>query len=264
MLLFINGKQIKPAELPIISPAELGLNVFETMQSRSGKILHLNEHLDRLFESAKTSGIEVPTERERIEKELAEIAKENPNHSIRLAVSEKNIFTIVSVRSYPEKIYREGVDLKTSAVRRNLSNSVPPEAKSGDLVNGLLAFLDCTDSFDRIYLGPDGYVREAGVWNFFMVKEGALKTPPTAGILNGVVRRFVLKYALELGISAEESFLTRHDVFNADEAFLTNSTGIIVPVRSLDGRQIGTEIPGVITSRLMKRFIPSPSLEGEG
>jgi len=255
-ILFINGKQIKPSELPIIPAGELGLNVFETMKSHKSRILYLKEHMDRLFESAKTAGIKIPKTRKQIEKKLSEIAKKNSSHSIRIAVTEKYIFTIAAPHNYSKKIYDEGIDLKTSTVRRNHSNSVPPEAKSSELMNALLAFLDFgpEQPFGQIYLGIDGYIREAGIWNFFMIKDGVLKTPPTAGILNGVIRRFVIKYALESGIPAEETFFTRHDVFNADEAFLTNSIGEIVPAKSLDGRRIGPDVPGPVTKKLIRRI----------
>lgn len=255
-LLFLNHKQIKPAELPIIPADELGLSIFETMQSKGGRILHLSEHLDRLLESAKSAGVQLPESREKIEKTLLEIAKQNPNHSIRLTILGKYMFTMVSERRYSQETYQAGVDLLTSTVRRNHTNSVPPEVKSGEFTNGILGILDSNleGIFDRLYLGADGYVREGGIWNFFMVKDAVLKTPPTAGILHGVVRRFVLKYASQLGILLEETFFTRHDVFNADEAFLTNSTGLIVPVRSLDGRRIGSKVPGTITQKLIQKF----------
>lgn len=300
-LVFVDGKLSASQNLPASVLNETEVNVFESLRVFGGKIFQLEEHLNRLFESAKTVHLKVPRNREEIAQQLKSILKQTPaGHDVflRITVIGKRILIFLTSRSWPEDIYRRGVDLRTSVARRSSSNAAPPESKSNQFLNGVLATLnfksviakrllnessslrgavnlvpkqskdgDCfstvleklrNDSkkapFAPLFLSPEGYVLESDVWNIFIARNKTLMTPPAAGILNGVTRRFVIKCAQCQGFQVRETSFTRHDVFNADEGFLTNTSGEIVPVRSLDHRQIGTEIPGKVTRQLKSEF----------
>lgn len=257
--MFINGKQTEKAaqSLPLFD--EGFINVFETMRVERGVIFRLNEHVERLFESAKTLGIPMATDREAVKKLLRRIVRKaglGEKFFLRHMVMSNQAVTFAFSRPYPEAIYREGVRLRTAVVRRNLSNALPPEAKSSQFLNGVLAAIDASGNpvFETLFLSCEGYVNEARVWNFFLIQGGSLVTPPAPGILNGVTRRFVIECAGQKNLQVRETPVSRHDVWNAEEAFLTNTVGGIVPVSSLDGRSIGLAVPGPLTRRLRHCF----------
>jgi branched-chain amino acid aminotransferase len=150
-------------------------------------------------------------------------------------------------------------------VRRSLSNASPPEAKTSAFQNGVLAALEPNPAgaYEDLFLDMNGYVTEVRIGNLFIVDAHALLTPPTAGILNGITRRVVIECARRAGIPVREVPLTRHDVYNAREAFLTNTSWEILPVSSLDGRKIGGAstdrptdgpVPGPVTAKLHRIF----------
>ena len=147
------------------------------------------------------------------------------------------------------------MDLKSPVTRRSHVNAVPPTVKTNAFLNGVLSVLEaeCEEPFDHVFLDAQGYLTEGTVWNVFMIKDKVLYTPGT-GILDGVTRRFVIECAGKEHLPVQQTFLTRHDFWNAHEAFITNTSGEIVPVRSLDSRTIGTRIPGLRTLQLMTRF----------
>ena len=236
----------------------LTAGVFENLRTYEGKFFGLDEHLDRFFESAKTVGLQIPAARAelktRLETALAQSGKKEA--FIRLTLMDKEIFIFVTERTHPPEIYREGVALRTSAVKRNSSAAEFPEAKSTSSLNQVLATLDPAPSgnYETLFLGPQGYLTEARIGNLFIVKENRLLTPPPVGLLNGVTRRFVIKWARSEGIPVEETLLTRHELFNAEEAFLTNTSWEILPVREVDGRKIGDKAPGPLTRKLQRLF----------
>ena len=255
--IFVNGKKVNSDQIFESSFSEDKIFIFESLRSYEGRVFQLGEHLDRLFESAKTVGLKLPKTRAQIKRELAECLTEYSKQDafIRLTIDEKDSFIMILDRKRPAWIYEKGVDLKTAVTRRNFVNASPPEPKTNAFFNNVLGMMEQhgSDVYESIFLDSNGYVTEATVWNLFMVKNEKLFTPQT-GILNGVTRQFVIECAEEEHFPVFESNLTRHDFWNADEAFLTNTSGEIVPIRSLDGRLIGKEIPGVITRRLMARF----------
>lgn len=168
------------------------------------------------------------------------------------------IIVVITQRKHPPEIYKNGVVLRTSSVRRSLSHASPPQAKTTAYQNPLLATLDPSDGYEWVFLDQAGYVTEVRIGNLFIVKDGKIFTPPTTGILNGVTRRFVLECARTAKVPVQESPLTRHEIFNADEAFLTNTSWEILPVRELDGRKVGLKnnykIPGPLTRKLQTIF----------
>ena len=255
--IFVNGRPVQSDRVCPLQFSESEIFVFESLKSYGGKIFRLNEHLDRLFESAKTIGLMLPKTRSELEKELTACSARYRERDVflRLGVDKRNSYIVIVDRKRPSWIYEKGVPLKTSVTRRNFLKSEPTETKTSAFFNNVLAIMELKNSgmFESIFLDASGYVTEATIWNIFMVKGNTLFTPQV-GILSGVTRQFVIKCAEKERISVSESNLTRHDFWNADEAFLTNTSGEIVPIRSLDGRTIGKEIPGEVTSRLIKRF----------
>ncbi|MBN1689140.1 MAG: aminotransferase class IV family protein [Candidatus Omnitrophica bacterium] len=251
-----------------------GIGLFESLRTYGGKIFREDEHLDRLFESAKTSGFSLMPDRREIKaalkKAVTAFKKERCEPDldvfVRLTVLPEKIFVFVGERKHPPKIYEKGVSLKTSPVRRSFSNAAFPETKTSAYQNAVLASLEkgMTQTYEWVFLDREGFVTEVRIGNLFMVKSRKhcgrfpedfwLLTPPSWGILNGITRRLVIECALQSGIGAKEIPLMRHDIYNAREAFLTNTSWEILPVKELDGRSIGHDVPGPVTKILQKRL----------
>lgn len=255
--IFINGKKGRPDHALDVSFSNEKVYAFESLKSYGGVIFRLDEHLDRLFETAKTIGLERSKTREELRKELNSCLHQSKGLDIflRLMVDERDSFIFLLERKRPDVIYRQGVDLKTAVARRHFPKAEFAEAKANAFLNNVFATIEreLSGAFESIFLDREGYVTEAAIWNIFMIKSGILMTPGT-GILRGVTRQFVIECAAKEHLPVQETNLTRHDFWNADEAFLTNTSGEIVPIRSLDGRKIGVEIPGRTTQQLMVRF----------
>jgi len=248
---------------------EESAGIFESMRAYDGSILHEKEHLQRLYESAKTVGYRRLPDLKRMRKEIRqalEVSGEK-NASVRLTLFEGKTFVIIGSRGISPELYQKGVALKTASFPRGSANAFPCQVKAAAYQQAVLASTEPNPGkvFDWLFLEQRGMLAETRVGNFFIVKypgsarreqdkKATLFTPPEHLILNGVTRRFVIKCALESGFRVQETPLTRHDFFNADEAFLSNTSWEILPVRELDGRVIGSGKPGPVTLEL-HRFI---------
>ena len=233
--------------------------IYESLKTYNGIFFRLEEHLDRFFDSARTLGLRVPKTRSEIRLDLKKALADSRKKDafVRLTLVGDELFTVVSERTHPPEMYRKGVSLKTTAVRRNASNQSFPEAKSTTAcLNQVLATVDPqpAGNYEILFLNTEGYLTEARIGNFFIVKKGRLLTPPPVGLLDGVTRRFVIECARLVKIPVEERSLTRHELFTAEEAFLTNTSWEILPIREVDGRQVGSEIPGPVTKKLQAIF----------
>ena len=244
----------------LLSPDEVG--IFESLRTYGEEIFRKEEHVRRFLESAQTAGLkgilEKDTARE-LDLALDAFRKEHPEAGdlfIRLMLWRKEVRVMIGERIHPPALYEKGASLKTSPVRRSLSNASPPEAKTSAYQNAAFASLEPKTPavFEWLFLDNSGTVTEVRTGNLFLAKDGSLATPPTAGILDGVTRRFVIECARKIGIPVRETPLTRHDVFNAGEAFLTNTSWEILPVAELDGRRIGRTVPGPVTLKLRQIF----------
>jgi branched-chain amino acid aminotransferase len=195
---------------------------------------------------------------------------------VRLTLWEGRSFVILGSREHPKELYEKGVVLKTASFPRGGPNTFPWQAKVSAYQQAILAGTEPHPDkiYEWVFLNREGVLTETRVGNFFIVKYrfthpvcgnshtrcvekggATLFTPPEHLILNGVTRRFVIKCALELGFQPREIPLTRHEFFNADEAFLCNTSWEILPVRELDGRTIGSGKPGPITLKLHRFFL---------
>jgi len=257
---YCHGREIK-AGLLLEKFDEEAVGIFETMRTYGGRIFEVNRHLKRLAESAATAGVGGLADLRILRRELeAACTAHGLNRGsgdlwVRLTLWQDEIFVMIGPCRDPGKLYEIGVVLKTSAVARSLSHAAAPETKTSAYQNQIFASLDPLGPvFELLFLDARGFVTEVRIGNIFMIKRGELLTPPLAGILNGITRTFVLECARFAGLKARTTCLTRHDFYNADEAFLTNTSWEILPVQSLDGRQIGRTIPGEQTRKLHSIF----------
>ncbi|MGE5672525.1 MAG: branched-chain-amino-acid transaminase [Mycobacterium leprae] len=252
-----------------------GDGVFEGIRAYGGRIFKLSEHLDRLYASAKTINLEIPipwAEMESVVRETCRRSNLLADSYIRLVVSRGTgdlgldprkckRATVVCIADaislYPPEVYTEGMKVISVSTRRTGVDSLSPQVKSLNYLNGIMAKISAiTLGYPEvIMLNKEGYVCEGTGDNIFMVKNGKLVTPPTyLGVLPGITRATVMEAARSMGVPAEEGVFTLHDVYNADEMFLTGTAAEVVPVVMADGRPIGTGKPGSITARLIGRY----------
>lgn len=246
----------------MLYPEELK-GIFETMRAYNRIPFMLGEHITRLLESSKTSGIKISLTPQRLKKMVKSALKEKgyKDAYIRFAVSSdkdgKIKFNIIvkEAVAYPEEFYTNGVSIVTVATKRNAIESQNPMVKSSSFLNGILAKSEGRRHFESIMLNRKGMITEGSVSNIFIVKDNSIFTPPCyLGVLNGITRNVVLKIAAKKKVTIYEVPFTRHDIFEADECFLTNTSIEIMPVVNCDGRKIGSGRPGFVTDMLRQEF----------
>ncbi|MEA2062594.1 MAG: branched-chain-amino-acid transaminase [Gemmatimonadota bacterium] len=283
---YIDGK-LYPKSEARISVFDHGLlygdGVFEGIRVYSGRIFRFAEHIDRLYESARSIGLTVPLSREQMDRVVIDTVRTNGFHDayIRLVVTRGigdlgldprkcgtgSVIVIVDkIQLYDEKYYREGISVVTASTRRVRPDMLSPRAKSLNYLNNILAKMEANlaGATESLMLNPEGLVAECSADNIFIVKDGELLTPsPEQGPLLGVTRATVIEIAGDLGITVREMHLTRHDIYIADECFATGTGAELIPVISLDGRTIGSGQPGPVTARLLEQFRKLHLAEGE-
>jgi len=251
-----------------------GDGVFEGIRVYDGKIFRLTQHVDRLYESARHIYLEIPMTREKMAEAITSTVRANAkdNGYIRAIVTRGSgylgldprkttdpqvIIIVDDIALYPPELYEHGLEIATASTIRNHPNALNPRIKSLNYLNNIMAKVEAVNAgcFEALMLNPKGEVAECSGDNIFLVKHGVLKTPPLdAGILEGVTRNAVIELARAADIPVLETALTRHDVYAADECFLTGTAAEVVPVVRCDKRQIGTGKPGPITRLLRERF----------
>jgi branched-chain amino acid aminotransferase len=286
MKVYIDGQFHSEADAKI-SVFDHGLlygdGVFEGIRIYHGRVFKLNEHIERLYWSAKAILLNIPlTPAELIQATLA-TCRENrlTDGYIRLVVTrgrgtlgldprrcpKASIIIIASkIQLYPQEYYDRGLDIVTVPTTRSLVNSVNPAIKSLNYLNNILAKMEANLAGveEAIMLNSEGFVAECTGDNIFIAQKGRLMTPPlSAGALYGITRNTVLDCARALGITTSEPNLTRYDLYIADEMFLTGTAAEIIPVVKVDGRIIGTGSPGPLTRRLIDAFHETTRHDGE-
>ena len=274
---YISG-QLVPAEQATVSVFDHGLlygdGVFEGLRSYGGKVFRLREHVDRLYESARAICLEIPLDRSAMEKAINETVAANQiaDGYIRAVVtrgagtlgldpnkcSNPQVIIIADTISlYPDEYYEQGLEIVTSSVIRNHPAALSPRIKSLNYLNNILAKLEGLKAgcIETLMLNHKGEVAECTGDNLFLVKNGRLVTPPLdAGILEGVTRNAVIELAVEAGLPVAQTAVTKHDVYVADECFLTGTAAEVIPVVKVDDRSIGAGKPGRVTLDLKERF----------
>jgi branched-chain amino acid aminotransferase len=251
-----------------------GDGVFEGIRSYGGQVFRLQEHLDRLWESAEAIWLEIPASKEELAQSVIAtlVANDIQDGYIRLIVtrgagtlgldpnrtSDPQVIIITDrITLYPDEYYQNGLKIVTVATRRNHPDALSPRIKSLNYLNNILAKIEGLQAgcVEALMLNHRDEVAECTGDNIFLAKAGVLVTPSTdAGILEGITRQAVIELAVEAGTEVQERTLLMEDVYGADECFLTGSAAEVVPVVQVDERQIGDGTPGPLTRDLMKRF----------
>jgi branched-chain amino acid aminotransferase len=251
-----------------------GDGVFEGIRVYGGKIFRLDEHLSRLYDSAKAIWLTIAMPRE----EMAAVTKEAVRRSgmaeayIRHIVTrgvgdlgldprkcpKSSIIIIVdTIKLWPEQVYEAGLNVITAGTPIPHREALSPRVKSLNYLAHILAKVEGINAGadEVLMLDSAGHVAEGSGQNVFVVKNGRLRTPPAyAGILKGVTRDVVIELAEKAGYEIEQTILNRYDIYTADEAFFTGTASEIVAIRQLDGRVIGTGKSGSVTRDLRARF----------
>ena len=286
MKIFIDGKYLneRDAKISVFDHGLLyGDGVFEGIRAYNGRVFKLKEHIDRLFDSAKAILLEIPMTRAEIMKATVETIRVNKLRDcyVRLVVTRgvgnlglnprscktPTVFIIAGkIQVYPAELYARGMEIVTVPTVRNLHSAVNPAIKSLNYLNNILAKIEANNAGveEAIMLNAAGFVAECTADNLFIIKHGELFTPPlSAGALYGITRGTVMELAAQLGVKVSEPNLTRYDLFNADECFLTGTGAEIMPVIKIDGRVIGSGKPGALTLKLTGEYHALTKVTGE-
>lgn len=277
MKIYLDGALVDSAEAKI-SVFDHGLlygdGVFEGIRLYGGNVFRLEQHLERLEYSAKAILLTMPWSRKELADAVCETCRANQLRDayIRLVVTrgvgdlglspwlckKPSVFIIADkIALYPAKYYVEGLEIVTVPTRRVNPAALSPAIKSLNYLNNILAKIEAKQfgALEAIMLNDQGFVAECTGDNIFVIHKGKIFTPAAQqGALKGITRDAVFDLAAELNIPIEEHDLTRYDVWNADEVFLTGTGAEVIPVVKLDGRQIGDGKPGPIFSRVLEAF----------
>ncbi|MFB7141744.1 branched-chain-amino-acid transaminase [Gottfriedia sp. NPDC056225] len=275
--IFLNGEfvQKQDAKVSVYDHGYLyGDGVFEGIRVYEGNVFRLKEHLIRLYESAKSILLTIPYSLEELTQIVVETVNRNNLHSgyIRLVVSRgegnlgldpasclrANVVVIAEqLALFPQELYDNGMEIVTVATRRNRSDVLNPQIKSLNYLNNILVKIEAklAGVQEALMLNDQGFVAEGSGDNVFLVKGNKLITPPSsAGALEGITRNAIMELGDTLGYEVEEKLFTRHDVYIADEVFLTGTAAEVIGVSKVDGRVIGNGKPGPNTQRLLQAF----------
>jgi branched-chain amino acid aminotransferase len=286
MKVYVDGKYYseRDAKISVFDHGLLyGDGIFEGIRAYHGRVFKLKEHIDRLFYSAKALLLNVPLNHQAVMDAVVETCRQNKLRDgyIRLVVTRgagtlglnpnrcKNPAVIIiadKIQLYPPEIYEKGMAIVTVPTTRNLHSALNPAIKSLNYLNNILAKIEANNSGceEAIMLNAEGFVSECTGDNLFIVKESQLQTPPlSAGALYGITRRVVMDIAVESGLKVSEPNLTRYDLFNADECFLTGTGAELVAVTKIDGRIIGSGKPGPVTQKLIAQYRALTKVSGE-
>ncbi|MBA3881364.1 MAG: branched-chain-amino-acid transaminase [Chthoniobacterales bacterium] len=277
MTIYVDGHFLPQSEAKV-SVFDHGLlygdGIFEGIRFYDGRVFRLEEHHDRLWDSARSICLDIPISKEEMTDALLETVRQNGLRDgyIRQVVTRgvgnlglnphqckrpSIIIIAATIALYPEEVYRNGLTVVTCATRRMNAAALNPAVKSLNYLNNVMARIEANlaGADEALMLNDAGNVAECTADNVFVIKKGRIFTPPiSAGALRGITRAVMFEIADELGLKITEAEITRHDVFVADECFLTGTGAEVIPVIKVDGRVIGTGKPGSITGRMIARF----------
>ncbi|WP_068615794.1 branched-chain-amino-acid transaminase [Paenibacillus tuaregi] len=251
-----------------------GDGIFEGIRIYNGNIFKCKEHLERLYDSAKSIQLNIPLSYQEMEDALVETLRRNElrNGYIRLVVSRgvgnlgldpnrcpkaSVIIIAEQLAIYSEEAYKTGLKTVSVSTRRNIPDALNPKIKSLNYLNNILVKIqsNLAGAGEAIMLNAQGYVTEGSGDNIFIVKKGVITTPPCyLGALEGITRQAIIEICERIGLKLKEEPFTLHDVYIADEVFLTGTAAEVIAVREVDGRIIGEGQAGPITLRLLEEF----------
>ena len=251
-----------------------GDGIFEGIRIYNGNIFKCKEHLDRLYDSAKSIMLDIPLTYQEMEDALVETLRRNDlrNGYIRLVVSRgpgnlgldpnrcpkaSVIIIVEQLAIYSEEAYKTGLKTVSVSTRRNIPDALNPKIKSLNYLNNILVKIqsNLSGAGEANMLNAQGYVTEGSGDNIFIVKNGVITTPPCyLGALDGITRQAIIEICRKKGYNIQEQPFTLHDVYVADEVFLTGTAAEVIAVREVDGRIIGEGHAGPITLKLLEEF----------
>ena len=285
MKIFLGNKLVDEKDA-VVSVFDHGLlygdGVFEGIRAYNGRVFLLNEHIDRLYDSAKAIALNVPMTKEQMSQAVVDTCKANEiaDGYIRLVVTrgtgtlglnpylcEKAEIIIIAakIQLYPQDLYDNGLKIVTVGTVRNHTEALNPRIKSLNYLNNVMAKIEAINAgcMECLMLNSQGQVAEASGDNVFAIKNGIVTTPPSwCGALEGLTRNKVMELARLAGYEVRESVMARYDLYVADEVFLTGTAAEIISVVDIDKRQIGDGKPGRITSELSTLYTESARSEG--
>jgi len=285
MKIFMSDKLVDEKDA-VVSVFDHGLlygdGVFEGIRAYNGRVFLLDEHIDRLYDSAKAIALEIPMTKEQMGQAVVDTCKANDIEDgyVRLVVTrgkgtlglnpylcdEAEIIIIAAkIQLYPQELYDNGLKIITCGTVRNHTESINPRIKSLNYLNNVLAKIEAINAgcMECLMLNPQGQVAEASGDNVFAVKNGIITTPPSwCGALEGLTRNKVMELARKTGYEVRESVMARYDLYTADEVFLTGTAAEIISVVDIDKRQIGNGKPGKITKELSVLYADCARSEG--
>ena len=286
MLINLDGKLV-PEEKAVVSVFDHGLlygdGVFEGIRAYRGNVFRLREHVNRLYCGARTLMMNMVLSPEEMTEAILETVRANKlsDAYIRVVVTRgkgdlgldprkcpRTFYFIIAdrIQLYPEELCRNGIDIVTVPTRRTGVEMLNPALKSLNYLNNIMAKIEGNNAGvpESLMLNSEGLVLECTGDNVFIVRGRDLVTPPLyLGVLNGITRRAMMELAPQAGLAVRETPFTRHDVFNADEVFLTGTAAELVPVIRVDGRTVGDGRPGPFTTRLKELFRALTETDGE-
>lgn len=285
MIVYLNGAFVpkEEAKVSVFDHGYLyGDGVFEGIRAYDGKVFRLHEHIARLYKSARAITLKIPMTPEELAEVVLETLRRNGRRDgyIRVVVSrgegdlglnpdlcpQATVVVIADdITLFPTRDYEEGLTVVTVSTRRNIPEALDPKIKSLNYLNNILAKIETNLAGvkEGIMLNREGYCAEGTGDNLFIVNDGAIITPPPhAGILVGITRQVVIEIAGKLGLPCREELITQHEVYTADECFLTGTAAEIIPVVKMDGRAIGTGRRGPVTEKLQAHFHELTRSEG--
>ncbi len=285
MKIYLDGNLVDSAEakLSVFDHGVLyGDGVFEGIRLYGGNVFRLEEHLERLEYSAKAILLKLPLTRKEISDAVCATCRANnlTDGYIRLVVTrgvgdlglspwlcpKPSLFIIADkIALYPKEHYEKGLEIVTVATRRMSPAALSPAIKSLNYLNNIMAKIEARQAgaLEAIMLNDQGFVAECTGDNVFVVHKGRIYTPSAQqGALKGITRDAIFAIAQEIGVPIEEHDMTRYDVWNADEVFLTGTGAEVIPVVKLDGREIGTAKPGPVFAKILEAFRRRVLVEG--
>jgi branched-chain amino acid aminotransferase len=251
-----------------------GDGVFEGIRFYNGRVFRLEQHMRRLYDCARALLLNIPLTPEEMIAATCETIRANNLRDgyIRLVITRgvgpmglspfkcpkpSIIIIAASIALYPKEAYGTGLTMATVATRRPSHDMLSPQVKSLNYLNNVMAKVEAIQAGaeEGLMLNDAGLVAECTGDNLFIVRDGTISTPPlTAGALDGITRGVVFEIARDLGLPMRERNLSRHDIYTADECFLTGTAAEVIAAVKLDQRAIGTGKPGAITNRIIARF----------